>query len=57
MSAFDALDSVPIYGTVSTVGAPVISSAAPTVGLKLRAVRKTTMPDGTFGVMFQVYAE
>lgn len=57
LSALDALETTPIYGTISTVGAPVVSSSAPSTGLKMRVVRKTTMPDGQPAVMFQVYAD
>lgn len=57
LSALDALDTAPIYATISTVGAPVVSSSAPSAGLKMRVVRKTTMPDGQPAVMFQVYAD
>jgi hypothetical protein len=54
--AVEAVDikSAPLYGGISAVGAIKISKTAPTVGPKLLAVEKTTMPDGQFAFKFQV---
>ena len=56
MSALEAYATTPVYGTVSSQGAQLVSATAPTQGLKLRVIKNWTMPDGTPGVQFQVYA-
>lgn len=55
-SALEALASTPLYGGAGADGAIAVSSSAPTYGPVLRAVQKTTMPDGQLGVKFQVYS-
>ena len=50
-----ALASGAVYAAVGTQGAPVIQAAAPSVGPVMQVIKKTTMPDGTFGLKFQVY--
>ena len=57
ISALGAYASNALYGGISAKGAILVSATAPTVGPKLRVVEKTTMPNGTLGVKFQVYAE
>lgn len=54
ISALAALSTVAVYGGISTTGAIALSSTAPTVGPKIKAVKKTTMPDGQLGIKFQV---
>lgn len=44
-----------LYGTTCSNGSILVSTTAPTEGLKLRVIKSTTMPDGQFGVKFQVY--
>lgn len=56
-SALDSAIASGVYGGVSADGSITISTTAPTFGPVLRAVKKTTMPDGTFGIKFQCYAE
>ena len=56
MSALASYNSVALYGAVSSNGAQAVSSSAPSTGLKTRVVKNWTMPDGTVGVQFQVYA-
>ena len=57
ISALGTCASNTLYGGISPKGAILVSATAPTVGPKLRVVEKTTMPDGTLGVKFQVLAE
>lgn len=57
ISALATCASTAIYGGVSAKGAILVSATAPTYGPKLRVVEKTTMPDGTLGVKFQVLAD
>lgn len=52
--ATTALKSAPVYGGISDKGAIKLSATKPTVGPVLLAVGGTTMPDGQFGVKFQV---
>lgn len=47
--------TTPVYGGISAIGAIKLSDTAPQAGPVLRVVKKTTMPDGTFGLKFQVY--
>lgn len=56
ISALASYKEVPLYATAGSNGTHVISATAPTEGIKLRVIQKTTMPDGTLGVKFQVYA-
>ena len=44
----------PLYGGISDTGAIALSGTAPTAGPVLKAVEKTTMPDGQFAIKFQV---
>lgn len=57
VSALGTCASNVLYGGISAKGAILVSATAPTVGPKLRVVEKTTMPNGTLGVKFQVLAE
>ena len=50
------LATTPIYGGICTNGSILVSATAPTVGPVLRLIKVTTMPDGTIGFKFQVYA-
>ncbi len=43
-----------MYGGVSDNGAILVSDTAPQAGPVLKAVEKTTMPDGQFAIKFQV---
>ena len=54
ISALGTCASTTLYGGISTKGAILVSASAPTEGPKLRVVEKTTMPNGTLGVKFQV---
>lgn len=57
VSALAACATSTLYGGISPKGAILVSATAPTEGPKLRVVEKTTMPNGTLGVKFQVLAE
>ena len=46
--------TTPLYGGVSEEGAIAVSATAPEAGPVLKVVEATTMPDGTFGLKFQV---
>lgn len=48
------LATTAVYGGVSEEGAILLVKAAPEAGPVLKVVEKTTMPDGTFGLKFQV---
>ena len=55
----DALKTTPLYGGISENGAIKVSKTAPTNGPVLMAVLGTgagSMPDGQFGIKFQVIA-
>jgi hypothetical protein len=54
MAACKAVATTPLYGGVSAQGAIAVSATAPTEGPVLKVVEATTMPDGTFGIKFQV---
>lgn len=54
ITALGAIASTTLYGGFNATGAIAVSSTAPTVGPKLKVTAKTTMPDGTLGVKFQV---
>lgn len=56
-SALDALDSTPLWAGVDAKGAHLVSATAPTVGPKIRVIKKTTMPNGTLGLKMQVYVD
>ena len=43
-----------MYGGVSDTGVIAVSDSAPAAGPVLKAVEKTTMPDGQFALKFQV---
>lgn len=49
-----ALASGEVYATAGTQGAAVLSPAAPSKGLVLQVVKKTTMPDGQDAFQLQV---
>ena len=49
-----AVATTPLYGGVSDEGAIAVSATAPEAGPVLKVVEATTMPDGTFGIKFQV---
>ena len=54
-----ALKAAPLYGGISEMGAVKVSKTAPTEGPVLMAVLGTgagSMPDGQFGIKFQVVA-
>lgn len=46
--------AVTVYGGIGEDGSILIAKAAPQEGPVLKAVEVTTMPDGTFGIKFQV---
>ena len=54
ISAAEALATTALYGGISDEGAIAVSATAPTAGPVLKAVEKTTMPDGQFAIKFQV---
>lgn len=43
-----------IYGGICNDGCILVSATAPTEGPKLKVIQKTTMPDGSLGIKFQV---
>lgn len=53
-AALDALGTTTVYGGAAADGSIKISATAPSFGPKLKAVKKTTMPDGQLGIKFQV---
>lgn len=54
-AAIAAMVTTPLYGAYTTdLGAILVSTSAPTVGPVLKVVKKTTMPDGTNALKFQV---
>ena len=55
-SAIAGAASTPVYGSVESNGCIAVVSQRPASGVALRVVKGTTMPDGTYGVQFQVYA-
>ena len=54
-TALDSIGSTAIYGGISNIGAIKLSKQQPAAGPVLRVIKKTTMPDGTLGLKFQVY--
>jgi hypothetical protein len=57
VSALASYKSTTLYGGISSEGAILVSATAPTVGPKLKVIEKTTMPDATLGVKFQVLVD
>ena len=57
VSALASYKTTVLYGGISSTGAILVSATAPTVGPKLKVIEKTTMPDATLGVKFQVRAD
>ena len=53
-TALGAISTTPLYGGASADGAIALGTSAPAKGPVLKVVEKTTMPDGTLGVKFQV---
>ena len=53
VEAVEDLDT-PLYGGACELGAVQLSATKPTFGPVLKAVEKTTMPDGQFAIKFQV---
>ena len=54
ITAAGNLATTAMYGGVSDNGAILLSATAPQAGPVLKAVEKTTMPDATFAIKFQV---
>lgn len=52
--ALAAVKETPLYGRYSTIGAIEITSEKPATAPILKVAKATTMPDGQFGVEFQV---
>ena len=48
------LTTTVVYGGISAEGAILLTKTEPTDGPVLKAVEKTTMPDGQFAIKFQV---
>lgn len=57
ISALASYKESALYGGTGSDGSIVVSASAPSFGPVLRVIEKTTMPDGTLGVKFQVFAE
>ena len=57
VSALASYKTTVPYGGISSTGAILVSATAPTVRPKLKVIEKTTMPDATLGVKFQVLAD
>ena len=53
-TALAAIGTSPLYGGASADGTIALGTSAPAKGPVLKVVEKTTMPDGTLGVKFQV---
>lgn len=53
-TALAAIGTTPLYGGASADGTIALGTSAPAKGPVLKVVEKTTMPDGTLGVKFQV---
>ena len=54
IAAAETLDKTALYGGISENGAILLAAQEPTAGPVLKAVEKTTMPDGQFAIKFQV---
>lgn len=52
--ALDAIKTTALYGVPSAIGAVQLTATAPEAGFCLIVTDKTTMPDGTLGIKFQV---
>lgn len=50
----DALKTTPVYAGKGADGTILLSGTAPTVGPVLKVILSTTMPDGQYGIKFQV---
>lgn len=50
----ETMKTTPLYGTECENGAIKVTATAPDKGTKLLVTKKFTMPDGQFGVQFQV---
>ena len=57
VSALASYKTTVLYGGIISTGAILVSATAPTSGPKLKVSEKTTMPDATLGVKFQVLAD
>jgi len=55
-TALGAIGTTKLYGMPSADGSIKVSATAAASGLSLMIIEKTTMPDGTLGVKFQVIA-
>lgn len=55
-TACGAVGTTPLYGGISDDGSILVSGTKPTYGPVLAVVGATTMPDGQFGIKFQVLA-
>ena len=53
-TALAAIGTTPLYGGACANGTIILGTSAPVKGPVLKVVEKTTMPDGTLGVKFQV---
>jgi len=56
-SAANQIATTPLYGGACALGAIAVSSTAPTYGPVLKVIENATMPDGQFGLKFQVIAD
>lgn len=54
IEALGNISTAKLYGTQSADGSILVSATAPTSGIKLLVIEKTTMPDGQLGIKFQV---
>ena len=54
IAGLEKIGTEEVYGTQSEIGYIKVSATEPTGGVKLRAIKKTTMPDGQLAVKFQV---
>ena len=55
LTALAGISSTPLYGIETTNGAIKITATTTGARVVLKVIAKTTMPDGTDGVKFQVY--
>lgn len=54
VDALGKIAETKLYGGQSEDGSILVSATAPTEGVKLLVIQKTTMPDGQLGIKFQV---
>lgn len=54
ITALGNIGTTKLYGGQSKDGSIDVSATAPTEGIKLLVIEKTTMPDGQLGIKFQV---